>query len=78
MGFVEARVPPFSFFAMCLENLVTRDNKSSFIQEPVQVNHSELPASRNLYRRADSMNALMWELEEVVAEIKTPEHDSLI
>jgi hypothetical protein len=33
---------------------------------------------RSRHRRANSMNTVMWELEEGVAERKTPRHGSLI
>jgi hypothetical protein len=55
------------------------DSRSNFIQEPVQVNHSELLLPlRCRHRRANAMNTVMWELEEGVAERKTPKNGSLI
>jgi hypothetical protein len=63
-GSQSACMPASGKFAMILESPM-RERVSGSIQEPVQVNHSELLASPR--PRANSMNTVMWELEKGVA-----------
>jgi hypothetical protein len=76
MSCVIARVPASGKFAMALESPMRKRVAPS--RSPCRSTIlSSLPL-RDRHRRANSMNTVMRELEEGVAERKSPEHGSLV